>query len=275
MFFGSYNYFFVPPPIENVLASSAGLTRLVAEVGRPLPPVRSVTENQFELGVTQPVARRVNVGVTGYYRLSSDPPHTTLFPDSRFYAYASFDKGKAYGVEIRAEAPRIADLGLSAYLNYALGRVWFYNPITAGFTTEAAHLTETGRFLAPMDQAHTLTSGVTYHNSRTRLSATVALEYGSGTPGGHAAGDHGHEEGEAQDHPTVPELCGTRCPSHFTQNVSIGWNAASNGNRPRLSLQFSIENVSNNIYLLSKESTMVQGQYSIPRLFSGSLKIRF
>jgi outer membrane receptor protein involved in Fe transport len=273
--FGSYNHFYVPPPIENVLASSAGLTRFVSEVGRPLPPVRSIKENQFELGATQPIAGIMNVGVTSYYRLSNDPPHTTLFPDSRFYAYASFDKGKAYGMEIKADVPRIAGLGLSGYLNYALGRVWFYNPITAGFTTEAAHLTETSRFLAPMDQTHTLTSGLTYHDNRTRLWGAVALEYGSGTPGGHGTGDHEHEEGEAHEHAPGPGLCGTRCPSHFTQNVSIGWNATSNGNRPRLSLQFSVENLSNTIYLLSKESTMVQGQYSIPRLFSGSLKIGF
>jgi hypothetical protein len=126
-----------------------------------------------------------------------------------------------------------------------------------------------------MDQTHTLTSGLTYHDNRTRLWAAVALEYGSGTPGGHGAGDHEHEEGEAHEHATGPGLCGTRCPSHFTQNVSIGWNATANGNRPRLSLQFNIENLSNKVYLLSKESTMVQGQYSIPRLVSGSLKIGF
>ena len=191
--FGSYNHFYVPPPIENVLASSAGLTSLVSEIGRPLPPVRAIKENQFELGVTQPIARVMNLGVTSYYRLSDDPPHTTLFPDSRFYTYASFDKGKAYGMEIKADVPQIADLGLSGFLNYALGRVWFYNPIGAGFTTEAAHLTESNRFLAPMDQTHTLTSGLTYHNSRTRLWGTLALEYGSGTPGGHGGGDHVHE----------------------------------------------------------------------------------
>lgn len=50
--FGSYNHFYVPPPIENVLVSSAGLTSLVSEIGTPLPPVRSTKENQFELGVT-------------------------------------------------------------------------------------------------------------------------------------------------------------------------------------------------------------------------------
>jgi hypothetical protein len=36
-----------------------------------------------------------------------------------------------------------------------------------------------------------------------------------------------------------------------------------------------VENVSNKVYLLSKESSMVQGQYSIPRLISATARIRF
>ena len=274
MVFGSYNHFFVPPPIENVLAGSAGLTSLVSEIGRPLPPVRAIKENQFELGVTQSLARTMTLGVTSYYRLSDDPAHTSLFPDSRFYTYATFDKGKAYGLEIKADVPRIVAVGVSGYLNYAVGRVWFYNPIIAGFTTEADHLTEASRFLAPMDQTHTLTSGVNYYDARSRLWGGVALEYGSGTPGGHG-GDHADEEGETHEHAAGPGLCGTRCPSHFTQNLSIGWNATGDAANPRLSVQFSIENLSNKVYVLSKESTMVQGQYSIPRLFSASMKVRF
>jgi hypothetical protein len=98
---------------------------------------------------------------------------------------------------------------------------------------------------------------------------------GAAPRGGHGAGDHEHEDGEAHEHATGPGLCGTRCPSHFTQNVSIGWNAATSANRPRLSFQVNIENLSNKVYLLSTESTMVQGQYSIPRLISGSLKVGF
>ena len=103
----------------------------------------------------------------------------------------------------------------------------------------------------------------------------LSLEYGSGTPGGHGDSDHAHEDGEAHEHASGPGLCGTRCPSHFTQNVSIGWHARPDGSRPHLSFHFAVENLSNTVYLLSKESTMVQGQYSIPRLLSGSLKIGF
>ena len=272
--FASYNHFFVPPPIENVLAGSAGLTSLVSEIGRPLPPVRAITEDQFEAGVTQPIRGVGSVGMTGYYRLSDDPAHTSLFPDSRFYTYASFDKGRAYGAEVRANMPRLP-LGFSAYLNYAFGRVWFYNPIAAGFTVEAAHLTETSRFLAPMDQAHTLTSGVTYQHHRSGLWSAVTFEYGSGTPGAHGDGDHADDDGATHEHGSGAGLCAKRCESHFTENVSIGWNPASRGGRGRLSVQLNVENVSNRVYLLSRESTMVQGQYSIPRLVSASMRLRF
>jgi outer membrane receptor protein involved in Fe transport len=273
--FGSYNHFFVPPPIENVLAGSAGLTQLVSEVGRPLPPVRAITEDQFEAGVTHPISGSGTVGITGYYRASDDPPHTALFPDSRFYTYASFDRGKAYGMELKATMPTIGIAGMSGYLNYALGRVWLYNPITAGFTTEAAHLTESGRFLAPMDQTHTVTSGLSYHHQQSRMWAAVSVEYGSGTPGGHGGDDHADESGEAHEHAGGAGLCATRCPSRLTPNLSVGWNSRSPGNPGRLSVQFNIENVSNRVYLLSKESSMVQGQYSIPRLISASVRMRF
>jgi outer membrane receptor protein involved in Fe transport len=273
---GSYNHFFVPPPVENVLASSAGLTRWISEVGTPLGPVRPIKENQFELGVTQPIARLFRIGLTGYYRISNDPPHTVLFPDSRFYTYANFDKGKAYGMEIKAEMPRVPGIGLSSYFNYALGRVYFYNPVNAGFITEAEHITEAGRFLAPMDQTHTLTSGFTYRHRPTGLWGSMAFEYGSGTPGSHGGAEHEHgAEEAAHEHGPVVGGCEERCPSHFTQNLTLGWDALFTGDVPRLTFQFNIENLSDNVYLISKESTFVQGQYYIPRLFSGSIKFRF
>jgi hypothetical protein len=71
-------------------------------------------------------------------------------------------------------------------------------------------------------------------------------------------------------------MCATRCPSRLIPNLSFGWNAASsNGDAAPVAVQFNIENVSNKVSLLSKESSMVQGQYSIPRLISASVRFRF
>ena len=103
---------------------------------------------------------------------------------------------------------------VSGYLNYALGRVYFYGPVTGGFITEPHHIEETGRFLAPMDQTHTLTGGVTYRHGTTGIWASLALEYGSGTP----------LETEDDDETGSPpaESSSDRVPGHVVANLSVG-----------------------------------------------------
>lgn len=146
------------------------------------------------------------MAATAYYRRTDNPVHTTVWPDSRIYSYASFDRARAYGLEVRADARGWARYGATAYFNYAWGRVQFYNPVTGGFITEAAHITDRNRFLAPMDQTHTLTGGATYRHGASGAWVSAAIEYGSGTPIGHG-GAHEHAEGEA-DH--VDTTAGTR-----------------------------------------------------------------
>ncbi|MBI3940161.1 MAG: TonB-dependent receptor [Acidobacteria bacterium] len=261
----SYNNFFVPPAVENVLFASSGLTRLVREIGRSLGPVRPVVGNQFELGVTQPLRSKMTLGLTGYYRVSRDPVHTNLLPDSRIYAYANFEREKAYGLEVRVDLPRIERLGLSGYLNYALGRVYFFNPVTGGFIVEAHHVSEPGRFLAPMDQTHTLTGGFTYQHHKSGVWAGLSLEYGSGTPT--EADEH---EGAAMGMP-LPD----RVADHFTANLSLGADLFRRGEGNRISLQFNVENLTDNVYKVAQESVFSASQFSIPRLFSGSARIHF
>jgi len=159
----SYNHFFVPPPVEGVLSTSGGLTSRIREVGVALPALEATVEDQFELGASAPVGP-VQLGVTGYYRATDNPVHTTVWPDSRIYSYASFDHARAYGLEMKADLTGVARRGMTGFLNYALGRVDFYNPVTGGFVVEAEHLTSSSRFLAPMDQTHTVTGGVTYRH---------------------------------------------------------------------------------------------------------------
>lgn len=270
----SYNHFFVPPAIEGVLSSSAGLTQRIREVGTALPALEATTENQFELGGSTPLGL-FNLAMTGYYRATDNPVHTTLWPDSRIYSYASFDRERAYGLEARAEVPRLARYGVTGYLNYALGRVNFYNPVTGGFVTEAEHLTATNRFLAPMDQTHTLTAGATYRHSSTGVWLGTAMEYGSGTPFGHGGADHEHAEGE-EDHADAAPVGGApRVPGHFTANFSAGIDLLRSGQRSRLSLRLDVENITDDVYLVAQEGEFSPAQYSIPRLIAATVKIRF
>jgi hypothetical protein len=271
----SYNHFFVAPPVEGVLSSGAGLTARIREVGVALPPVQPTIEHQFELGASTPVGP-FHAGLTGYYRISDNPVHTTVWPDARMYSYASFDRGRAYGLEAKAEIMRLARYGVTGHFNYALGRVYFYNPVTGGFVTEGNHLGATNRFPAPMDQTHTATGALTYHHVRTGLWAGTAVEYGSGTPLGHGETGHEHSENEADHAHAQSAGTAARVPAHFTANLNFGINILRGRNsRPRLSLQIDVENIGNNPYLIAQESEFTPGQYSIPRLVLATAKVRF
>ena len=297
--YGSYNHFYIPPVVENVLLSSAGLSGHIREIGTALPPLRPVVENQFELGVTQPFHSSFQLGLAAYYRISNDQAHTVLLPDSRIYNYANFDKAEAWGMEIKAQVPTLPRLGLSGYLNYALGRVYLFNPVVAGFTASAGH--GSGAFLAPMDQTHTLSAGFTWRHP-SGFWTNMIFEYGSGTPAhGHSGGhgmDHGggmmdhtagmdhdagmmdHEAGMMDHdagHAGQTAVAGVteRVPSHFTQNLTLGMDLFRDGEQPRVTLQFNIENLSNNFYQKTAPSIFSPGEFSIPRLYSGSIKFRF
>ena len=152
----SYNHFFVPPPIEGVLSSAAGLTQHIEEIGVRCRRWCRSSRISSRRGVTTRLGP-VQVGMTSYWRETDNPVHTTIWPDSRIYSYASFDRARAYGLEAKAEVTP-SRAGVTGYLNYAFGRGHFQNPVTGGFVTEAAHITETNRFLAPMDQTHTMTA---------------------------------------------------------------------------------------------------------------------
>jgi len=260
----SFDHFFVPPAVENVLISSAGLTRFLQDFPVALPPVQPIRENQFEAGVSQQIQGGLRLGVTGYYRTSKNPVHTVLFPDSRIYAYANFDKGRAYGMETKAEVPLNGRRGVSAYINYALSRVYFWNPVRAGFVDETHHLEDAARFLAPMDQTHTLNAGFIYRHRRSGLWASMAFEYGSGTP----------TEIEEEETPLPPSVS-NRVPGHFTQNLTVGMDVLRHRDQSRVGVQFNVENLTNNVYKVSQESVFSPGEYFHPRFFSGSVKVRF
>jgi len=270
----SYNHFFVPPPIEGVLSSSAGLTSQLREIGSALPPLRPATEDQFELGGSLS-SGPLQLGVTAYRRTTDNPVHTTVWPDARIYTYASFDRGRAYGLEGRAEVNALARVGVAGYVNYAFGRVEFKNPVTGGFVLDAEHLQEANWFAAPMDQVHTLTAGTTYQPARSRVWSGLSIEYGSGTPIGH--GDaHDHLDGETAHGDDAAGAATPRVPGHFIADATLAVDVLRDANRrPRLTLRFDMQNVANRMFVVARESEFSPGQYSIPREISLTARLEF
>jgi len=271
----SYNHFFVPPPIEGVLSSAAGLTNQIREIGAALAPLRPSTENQLEVGGSIPWGP-LQLATTGYYRATKTPVHTTVWPDARIYSYASFDRGRAGGLEARAEVNGLARHGITGYVNYALGRVDFRNPVTGGFVTEAEHLSDTNWFRAPMDQAHTLTAGGTYRHAPSGVWTGLSVEYGSGTPIGHGGAHHDHGAGEADHADAAEGVVASRIPGHATANATIAVDLLRRADRrPRLTLQFDVENIANSMFAIARDSEFSPGQYSIPRQLSLTARLQF
>jgi hypothetical protein len=270
----SYNHFFVPPPIEGVLSSAAGLTSQIRDIGVALPPLRPSTGNQFELGGSAPWGP-LQLALTGYYRATDNPVHTTVWPDARIYSYASFDRGRAGGLEARADVNGLARRGITGYVNYALGRVDFKNPVTGGFVTEAGHLSDTNWFRAPMDQVHTLTAGGTYRHAPSGVWTGLSVEYGSGTPIGHGAHhDHGDEAADHAD--AAAGMAAPRIPGHVTADATVAVDLLRRASRrPRLTLQLDVENVANRMFVIARESEFSSGQYSIPRQLSLTARLQF
>lgn len=171
--------------------------------------------------------------------------------------------------------PSLARYGITGYVNYALGRVRFRNPVTGGFVTEAAHVTDTREFLAPMDQTQTLTAGATCRHGPSGAWLATVAEYGSGTPMGHDDAGHEHADGEA-DHAHAATGSALRVPAHLLLSASVGLDLLADARgRKRLTLRLDAENVANRSHLLAQEGQFSPAQYSIPRVVSATVRVRF
>jgi outer membrane receptor protein involved in Fe transport len=246
----AYNRFFAPPPIENLLVSSS--------LGFEGNPPRISRSNHFEAGVNHSLMDKLVLRLTGYWRSDRNSFETSELANVRIFAPTTFDRGKAYGIEFSAQLSEIKRLGLSGYFNYTAQRAFQTGPVSGGFTVEAVMPGERGP--AAFDQIHTGVAGLTWREHKSGFWASTALEYGTGTP----AALPNDEDGE-----TV-----VRLPEHFVANFYFGVDLFRK-ERCGLGLQFNVENATDRVFAIAKESEFTPIQFSPPRFLSGSLKLRF
>ncbi len=232
----AYNRFFAPPPIENLLLS--------ASLGLAGNPPRISRSNHFEAGATHSLRDHLVFRLTGYWRSDKNSFETTELANVRIFAPTTFDRGKAYGIEFSTQLDEIKRLGLSGYLNYTAQRAFQTGPVSGGFTVESVEPGQRGP--AAFDQIHTATAGLTWREHKSGFWMSGALEYGSGT----TAALRNIEGDEINVRLFRRERCG-------------------------MSLQFNVENATDRVYQIAKESEFTPIQFSPPRFLSGSVKLRF
>lgn len=246
----AYNHYLSPPPIEySLLASFIG--RNAVDPTQRVGDVRAYTQNYFEAGWSQELRPQISLEITAYRHTGRNAFENHEISISRIFVPINFYSASSGGVEAVLNVKNLERLGISARLQYALAKTYFYGPITGGFAGDEP-LVAGERIIPAFDQTHTGTAQLFYHRSWRGFWAGTAMRYGSGT---------------------IVEN-GPRLPQHFTTDLGGGltvWDA-----EPRkLDLEFDVTNVSKSVYQIAKESEEIPIQYAPSRTIGGSLKFRF
>jgi hypothetical protein len=113
---------------------------------------------------------------------------------------------------------------------------------------------------ATFDQIHTAVAGLTWHERHSGFWASTGLEYGSGTP--------------AALRNTEGEETRVRLPQHFVANFNFGVDMFREGHHS-VSLQLNIENATDTVFRIAKESEFTPIQFAPPRFVSGAVTFHF
>jgi hypothetical protein len=179
---GSWDRIFQTPSFENILISSSAQTSALSSQFLRLP-VQPSTGNDYELGATQAVAKKLRIDVNAYRRDATNYADDDQLLNTGVSYPIAFRKAVIYGAEGKLQ---LADVGkLSGFVSYSymVGNAWF--PVTGGFflaDDAAAALSQlSGHFPDSQDQRNTLATRFEYKLGK-RAWLASGVEYGSGLP---------------------------------------------------------------------------------------------
>jgi outer membrane receptor protein involved in Fe transport len=244
----AYNRFFSPPPIEySLLASFIGVHAL--DPAQRVGDVRAYSQNYFEAGWAQELRPRMSLELNAYLHTGHNSFENHEISISRLFLPINFHSARSQGAEFVLNLQQLEKLAISGRFQYAVGRTFFYGPITGGFAGDEP-LAPGERIMPAFDQTHTGSANIFYRNRWRGAWTGSALRYGSGTVVEH----------------------GPRLPQHLTADLAAGCNLWMR--EPlRLDLEFDVTNVSDNRYQIAKESEEIPIQYAPSRTAGASLKI--
>jgi outer membrane receptor for ferrienterochelin and colicins len=128
----AYNRYFSPPPIEySLLASFIGNNTVdpTQQVGN----VRAYTQNYLEAGWSQELRPRVSLELNAYLHTGHNSFENHEISISRIFVPINFHTARSEGAELVLNMRQLERVGISGRLQYALGKTYFYGPLTGGF----------------------------------------------------------------------------------------------------------------------------------------------
>jgi len=179
---GSYDRIFQPPPMENLLLSSAaaGLGLDDVEGALAVPASRA---DFFEVGFRKPMGSHLRADVSHYWRTFRNSLDDDVFLNTGLSFPITFDTARIQGTEIRLEMPRWRNI--SSFVSYSNMLGVASSPVTGGLFIhgrEAIELRDVvQRFAITQDQRNTVAAQV-HMEPRPRLWFMSGIRYGSGLP---------------------------------------------------------------------------------------------
>jgi outer membrane receptor for ferrienterochelin and colicin len=183
---GSFARFYQPPQPENLLLASSDAARALSPFvdeshpgGADLSPER---QTAFDVSVNQALGRRLRADVSYWRRRVRNAADPNVFFGTTLIFPNSVDTGRASGVDVRLEMPRVN--GWSSHVSYAHARVVQYGPINGGLflEDEAIEIGPGTAFTPDHDQRHVASFAVSHDLARSGFSWSLAGRYESGTP---------------------------------------------------------------------------------------------
>jgi hypothetical protein len=271
----SYDRVFQPPPIENLLLSSAapGLDLDEVEGALAVPAGRA---NFFEVGIRKPLGSRLRLDVSHYWRTFRNYIDDDVFLNTGLSFPITFDTARIQGAEVRLEMPRWR--GISSFVSYSNMRGTAASPVTGGLFIEGGEAEElrdtVERFPISQDQRNTLAAQIRVEPHR-RLWILTGIRYGSGLPVElEDDGDDGHAAPIPQAILERVNFERGRIRPNFSLDFAVGLRLWEREARS-LSLQFDLRNATDRLNVINFSGLFSGTALAPGRQITFQIKTRF
>jgi hypothetical protein len=278
----AYDRIFQPPPMENLLLSSAaaGFGLGGVEGAIPLPATRG---NFFEVGLRKPLGNRLRADISHYWRTFHNPIDDDVFLNTGISFPITFDTARIQGTEVRLEMPRWRNI--SAFGSYSNMVGTASSPVTGGLFIQGGEASDlrnvVERFPMSQDQRNTVAAQIHFEPHR-RVWLMTGVRYGSGLPV-ELEDDEGSNQGNDDEPLALPIPPAILDKVNFERgrvrpNFSLDFAARLRlweRDRQSVSVQFDVRNATDRLNLINFTGLFSGTALAPGRQFTLQLRTRF
>jgi hypothetical protein len=280
----SYDRIFQPPPMENLLLSSAAAGLEIDDVEGALA-VPASRANFFEVGLRKPFWNRVRLDVSHYWRTFRNYIDDDVFLNTGLSFPITFDTARIQGTEVRLEMPRWRNI--SSFISYSNMSGQASSPVTGGLFLEGGEAEElrdvVEHFPITQDQRNTVAAQIRFEPHR-RVWFMTGILYGSGLPVELDEDDEDEEDEEEDDADNEQPIAQAildkvnfergRIRPNFSLNFGLGVRVWERDARS-VSFQFDVRNATDRLNVINFSGLFSGTALAPGRQIAMQMKLRF